>query len=510
VRCAPGFGAQPDSAHRGDFHDMTGGPDSKKQLGKILLAQKLVSAETLQEMLEEQKRAPGTRLASNAALSGRISMQNALAALAEQHALPAVDLTREIVPLATLRLIPIELARERLVLAFRIEGDQLLLAMASPADSELLDELEFLTGKKVCAHVALDHVMRKVIEYAYDALEQNEEYYVGAHVSDAQLAAQGLLSEPRAPEPLSESPPPPSQPHVETEPAMFNSRATGEMSALHQDALDPAFSEPLRPSQRPDTAATFAGKRVLVAHRDPQIRSLLARALHDAGITVLETDDGARVLDLIRDVAPTLLVLEPSLPSMHGFDICRALCNTEQRAELPIIVIGSESGDWRLANDLRDALDVHDFFPQPLNTVKFIRAVSLLIDRQTVSDDPPPLSADAEGKWHTAMQAFERGDLNGAIEQLEQGLSFDPEAFELQYHLGLLYGQRGNLFAAIAALEQAVAQQPKNFSAAKNLAVVYQRVGFSRKAVDAWERAMEAAADEETRANVKRHLLSLL
>ena len=145
---------------------MTGGPDSKKQLGKILLAQKLVSAETPQEMLDEQKRAPGTRLASNAALSGRISMQSALAALAEQHGLPAVDLTREIVSLGTLRLIPIELARERLVLAFRIEGDQLLLAMASPADSELLEELEFLTGKKVCAYVALDHVMRKVIEKA--------------------------------------------------------------------------------------------------------------------------------------------------------------------------------------------------------------------------------------------------------------------------------------------------------------------------------------------------------
>jgi CheY-like chemotaxis protein len=225
---------------------------------------------------------------------------------------------------------------------------------------------------------------------------------------------------------------------------------------------------------------------------------------------VLETDDGARVLDLIRDVSPTLLVLEPSLPSMHGFDICRALRNTEQHAELPIIVIGSATGDWRLANDLRDALDVDHFLPQPIDTFKFIRAVGGLLGHQIASDGPPPLSTDAEGKWHMAMQAFERGDLNGAIEQLEQGLRLDPEAFELQYHLGLLYGQRGNLFAAIAALEQAVAQQPKNFPAAKNLAVVYQRVGFSRKAVDAWERAMESAADEETRANVKRHLLSLL
>ena len=49
------------AAYRGKSRDMSGGPESKKQLGKIMLQQKLVSADVLQEILDDQKREPGSR-----------------------------------------------------------------------------------------------------------------------------------------------------------------------------------------------------------------------------------------------------------------------------------------------------------------------------------------------------------------------------------------------------------------------------------------------------------------
>ena len=60
------------------------------------------------------------------------------------------------------------------------------------------------------------------------------------------------------------------------------------------------------------------------------------------------------------------------------------------------------------------------------------------------------------------------------------------------------------------ALEHAVRAQPVHFSALKNLAVVYQRVGFRRQAFETWERAQEAAPDDQTRAQIREHMLSLL
>ncbi|MEY4582693.1 MAG: hypothetical protein RL701_7396, partial [Pseudomonadota bacterium] len=136
---------------------------SKKQLGKIMLQQKLVTQDELTGMLEEQHKRGG-KLASTAARDGKVSVTGALRALSEQHGVPAVDLRRQVLPLANLQLIPVEIARERVVLPIKVQGDQLLLAMASPQDEASLEELSFVTAKAVFPHVALDELLRVAIE----------------------------------------------------------------------------------------------------------------------------------------------------------------------------------------------------------------------------------------------------------------------------------------------------------------------------------------------------------
>jgi CheY-like chemotaxis protein len=470
--------------------------DSKKQLGKIMLQQKLVSQDVLQEILDEQKREPGSRLASTAARKGRITMLDALRALAEQHGVPAVDLTGQVVQLATLRLIPEEIARERSVFPFRTDGEQLLLAMSSPSENEVVEEIEFITSKKVVAHVALDHVLARTLEHAYAALSSGEEYFVGAHVSDAQLTELGLSGVTRAPEPLSEPPPAPSAE------VMLAPAAIGE-------ALDEAFSQPVRtsepPQETPDTSA-----RVLLAHHDSEVRDLLKRALADGGVAVTETDDGVKALELVRAREPGLLVIDVLLPSVSGLDICRRLRSTPRYAALPIVVAGTSPGNWRLAEDLREVFGIEHVFERPIDAIRFARTVRSLLEGKVPPTEPPPLSPEAHVKWRAGMEAFEHGDIDTAITELEAGVQIDQGAFELYYHLGLLYGRREHLFAAVRALELAVALQPKHFSAVKNLAVVYQRVGFRRQAVDTWERAMLVAPDDEARAHIKQHVATLL
>ena len=256
---------------------MGGGSESKKQLGKILLQQKLVSADQLQEILDDQKREPGSRLASTAARKGRVTMLDALRALSEQHGVPAADLSSEIVALALLKLIPLEMAHERGVFPLRVEGDQLLLAMASPHDKDAIEELEFVAGKQIKPHVALDSVVHKVIDQAYAALAQGHEYYVGAHVTEAQLAALGLPDLPRAPDPLLEPAPPP--------PPAGGPRAAPLEGTLNE-GLDQAFGQRMLPSKPPVYATPVADARVLVAVHDPELRGPLARVLREAGLSL--------------------------------------------------------------------------------------------------------------------------------------------------------------------------------------------------------------------------------
>src|SRR5256885_6707023 len=120
---------------------MGGVSESKKQLGKISLQQKLVGADD--------------KKAGNPARRSRLATAEALRALSAQHGLPAVDLGEQVIQLGLLRLIPSEIARERIALPMRLEGDHLLLAMAVPPPQDAIEELEFVSGKPVAAHVTI-------------------------------------------------------------------------------------------------------------------------------------------------------------------------------------------------------------------------------------------------------------------------------------------------------------------------------------------------------------------
>jgi len=132
---------------------MGGGSDSKKQLGKISLQQRRVNAASRRDAAEDA-RDSGKEGRRDSALAGaavpgalakdggeaqkeKLSRQEALRVLSEQHGLPAVDLSEQVIPLSTLRLLPLEIARERSIFAFRVDGDQLMLAMSSPGLARL-------------------------------------------------------------------------------------------------------------------------------------------------------------------------------------------------------------------------------------------------------------------------------------------------------------------------------------------------------------------------------------
>ena len=496
---------------------MGDGDESKKQLGKIMLQRRLVTADELQEILDDQAKHPGSRLASTAARRGRVTMLDALRALSEQMGAPGIDLTEQVVPLNLLKLIPQELAHEHVVFPLRIDAESIYLAMASPDSEATVEELEFVTGKKVKVHVALDYVIREVIDYSYAAQEDGDEFYVGAHVTDAALAELGLSDLKRAPEPNIERQSDPGGEETEdaalaespvTDDELFPNDETRTVSEA--PPLDDAFAQKPTPSQPPVMPPPEAGASVLIADRSTEARTLLRSALQETGIAVLEADDGVRALELVRDQSPRVLVLEAELPQVHGFDICRRLKGSQRFSDIPVVVVSSEPMDWRIENDLREVYGVRHVFQKPFDRIKITRTIRLLLDGQEQPEELPALSAEAESAWNGAMSAFEAGDLDGAIQQLEEGAEREPEAFELHYHLGLLYGRRDELFRAITALTSAVALEPRHFSALKNLAVVFQRAGFRRKALDIWQRAMGCAPDEDTRLNIREHMVSLL
>ncbi|MET0391408.1 MAG: response regulator, partial [Polyangiales bacterium] len=462
---------------------------SKKQLGKIMLQQKLVTADELTGMLEEQVKRGG-RLASTAARDGKVSVTGALRALSEQQGVPAIDMRRQVVPLANLQLIPVEIARERIVLPVKVQGDQLLLAMACPDDQTSIEELSFVTAKTIFPHVALDEVLRFAIEDAYALLERGEKYYVGDAVSEEELRALGITRPEALTRPIAnpvaalakseEAPPRPAAPardpllFAEPEPQVAGV-VHGRPPAEGGPGLDQAFSVPPPKALSSRPAPGSQNKRVLIVEDDADVRRLIQLQLTHVGIQCIEAESGTRALEVIRAEAPDAIVLDVVLPGVHGFDICRRLHGSQRYGHIPIVIVSAIHRGWRVAEDLRAAYGIEHVFEKPIDFPRLIQTLRLLLEGKPVSHDAITLSEEAEIELTQGMAAFERGDIDGAVAHLAAGVGIDPLAFELQYHLGLLYGRREDLFSAIDALENAVRLCPRHFSALKNLAVVYQR-----------------------------------
>ena len=484
----------------------------KKQLGKILLRQRALSPEELDRALNENK---GGRLASRLAASGAISDVAALKALSEQHGIPGIDLTQVCLRLEDLELLPREIAEKHLILPVLVRDDRLFIAMANPREKKVLDELEFVTGKKVFPYVALEGPLSAVIEEAYDRKTRGEEHYVGPNCPEEVRSKLNLEGAEREE----------ARFQRRTAPSVRPLEAPGvvvddEVEALsrREDVEENDFDATSRelsvvtdmPEHDSSPAATDAsGKTILVVDDETVIRKLLVRLLTRAGHYVVEADKGLTALRLVKERHPDLIVLDAMLPEVHGFELARRIKGSQRYGHIPIIMISAVYRGWRYAEDLKASCGVDHFIEKPFRIAEVMAAVDASLRKQPPAE-APEVSGEAEAALNAGVAAYKAGRLDEAIAHLKRGTQIDPLAYRLHFHLGLLYGKKGQVYDAVSELETAVEINSRHFPAVKNLAILYQKAGFRNKAVEMWQRSLSLAPDDETRQSIREHLLNLL
>ncbi len=481
--------------------------DEKKQLGKILLKQKLVTQDELNSLLQKQKSVPGRRLASVAERSGRVEGADLLKALSEQLGLPGIDLEQVVVPLENLELIPHEIARQHLILPILVKDDRIFLAMADPSDRRVIDEIEFVAGRRVFPYVALHEALLTTIDQAYKLAEKGEQHFIGSNVPRDYLASLGL--EAKAP----------SMPPLAPAGVVVEDQDEDELgiSALKKGQAKAVIGEPFESQVAPlpeppsPKRPTSEKRKILVVDDEADIRKMLIRVLRQKGYEVTEAERGLEALEKVRDDMPDLILLDAMLPEVHGFDICRRIKGSKKYGHISVIMVSAIYRGWRVAEDLKSSYGVDAFLEKPFKISDVLQHVEhALAGSKPAEREDEQLGKEAARALEDGMEMYRNGDLDGAIAKLQQGVSVDPLSFQLHYHLGLLCGRREDIFEAIQSLETAVDLQPRNFSALKNLAVLYQRAGFKHKSTEMWERALAVAPDEKTKTDIRDHLMTLL
>jgi len=345
-------------------------PHERKPIGRILLEQRSVSAEELDQALSDT--ATGGRLASRLTQRGVIDDVEALKALSVQHGIPGIDLTQICLKLEDLELLPKEIAEKHLILPVLVRDERLFVAMGNPTETKVIEELEFVTGKKVFPYVALEGAITKAIQAAYARKARGEEFYVGPKCPDETLARFGLNSdgarkakqahaEVHSQREDFESIPPeflmaesiPSDPKVlvvddAVRRISQQDLAVEEFGNLSREEVSVVTELPL---SEVTSARNADAPKVLVVDDDAGIRKMVVRLLVSRGLNVIEADRGNLALRLLKEHSPQLIVLDAMLPEVHGFDIARRIKHSERFARTPIIMISAVyRGCWHQGN----------------------------------------------------------------------------------------------------------------------------------------------------------------
>lgn len=452
----------------------------------------------------------------------------ALRALSEKYGVPGLDLTQVAIPLDHLSLLPREIAVRHGVLPVLVQDERIFLAMSNPDDKRVIDELEFVTGKRVFPYVAPGPALSKVIEQSYELKLRGESYYLGPRVPNEVLAKLGLEVEVEEEQPPARPPPPrrpaePARPEktipsvippaMDMEDDSAPNLVEGDFAGGSELSTVTAVPVAQSPGALGGPAAAMGQPLVLIVDDEEDIRKLLKRVLVDRSYRVIEADRGTVALRLVKEHVPDLIVLDAMLPELHGFEICRRIKGSQKYGQIPIIMISAVYRGRRYAEDLKQNYGVDAYIEKPFRITEVVKAIETAIESKKGGGDKnskEQISAEAEKYLQTGIAAYQAGDIDKAIEQLQKGSAIDPLAYRVHYHLGLLYGKRGQIYEAIQALETAVEINGKHFPALKNLAVLYQKAGFKLKAREMWERALSHAPDEATRQGIKDHLLNLL
>lgn len=152
----------------------------KERLTEILINNKLITQEQLNEALKAQKD-KGGKLSDIIVNLKFIKEDDLILAISEGLGLPLIDLKRFKIDPEIIKIIPVKIATHYQIVPVSKMGDTITLAMADPLNIFAIDHVEALTGYKI----------NPIISSAQDILQGIEAYYPDA----AKGAIQDLIKE---------------------------------------------------------------------------------------------------------------------------------------------------------------------------------------------------------------------------------------------------------------------------------------------------------------------------
>jgi type IV pilus assembly protein PilB len=161
------------------------------RIGDLLLKEKRITSEQLQQALNHQK-AKGGKLGYNLVKMGFVKDEEITALLSKQYGVPSINLTQfELDPLV-IKLIPPDTAHKYQIVPLSRSGATLTIAMTDPTNVFAMDDIKFMTGYNVEPVVASETAVMEAIERYYSTAVKGAPKSDPSKPSTLELATKGL------------------------------------------------------------------------------------------------------------------------------------------------------------------------------------------------------------------------------------------------------------------------------------------------------------------------------
>ncbi len=136
------------------------------RIGELLLKEKLITPEQLQQALAQQK-ANGGKLGFNLVKMGFVKDEQITALLSKQYGVPSINLAQFKIDPTIVKLVPTETARKYQIIPLSRSGSTLTIAMTDPTNVFAMDDIKFMTGYTVEPVVASEVAITEAVEKYY-------------------------------------------------------------------------------------------------------------------------------------------------------------------------------------------------------------------------------------------------------------------------------------------------------------------------------------------------------
>jgi len=131
-------------------------------------------------------------------------------------------------------------------------------------------------------------------------------------------------------------------------------------------------------------AVSVGSERILVIEDDRAVQKALKRLFEAEGFAVDIAGNGATGLEMFRAAAPSVLVLDLSLPGTPGQDVCREI--SQAAPSLPIIILSAKTEV--MDKVLLLELGAHDYVTKPFSPRELLARVRTAMRRSQALRTP--------------------------------------------------------------------------------------------------------------------------